>query len=318
MQQFLVALLLLCNSHLAFAFKKMTPKEYIAKYQDEAIKEMKRAKIPASITLAQGMLESGYGNSELARKANNHFGIKCHSDWTGPVFKMDDDAKNECFRKYKHVLDSYKDHSDFLTGKRRYADLFKLKITDYKGWARGLRKAGYATNPKYARLLIDMIERYELHKFDKGAKRQKRTNEQSIDKKDNRLKDEEAVGDIEITVGETHPVLKTKHWVKYVQVKPGDTYYSISKKKGISLRTLYKYNECNADTLLNVGDKIFLQPKRNKGTVKQITFQKGDNLYRIAQEYGIKLKHIYRRNRWSPKHKPKPGDTIILRGRRKK
>ena len=141
--------------------------DYIKKYRDIAVEEMKRYHIPASITLAQGLLESGAGNGTLARKSNNHFGIKCGSDWRGKTVKHDDDARNECFRVYKDPKDSYRDHSKFLAGKQRYAFLFDLKITDYKGWARGLKKAGYATNPRYAHQLIDIIERYDLDKYDK-------------------------------------------------------------------------------------------------------------------------------------------------------
>ena len=132
--------------------------EYIHKYKDIAVEEMKRYRIPASITLAQGLLESGAGKSALSRKSNNHFGIKCGGDWTGRTVRYDDDARNECFRAYKHPRDSYEDHSKFLKGRSRYAFLFKLKITDYKGWAHGLKKAGYATDPRYAYRLIDIIE----------------------------------------------------------------------------------------------------------------------------------------------------------------
>ena len=141
--------------------------DYIKKYRDIAVEEMKRYHIPASITLAQGLLESGAGYGTLARKSNNHFGIKCGSDWRGKTVKHDDDARNECFRVYKDPKDSYRDHSKFLAGKQRYAFLFDLKITDYKGWARGLKKAGYATNPRYAHQLIDIIQRYNLDKYDK-------------------------------------------------------------------------------------------------------------------------------------------------------
>ena len=139
---------------------------YIKKYRELAVEEMKKYHIPASITLAQGLLESGAGKSELARKSNNHFGIKCGGDWRGKTVSHDDDARGECFRAYKHPKDSYEDHSKFLVGRPRYASLFKLKITDYKGWARGLKKAGYATNPRYADQLIGIIELYELYKYD--------------------------------------------------------------------------------------------------------------------------------------------------------
>src|SRR6056297_1976947 len=141
---------------------------YIEQYKDLAVREMKRSGVPASITLAQGMLESDYGRSTLAVKANNHFGIKCHNDWTGKRIYHDDDRKNECFRKYNDVYESFKDHSDFLTGVNRYDFLFELKITEYKKWARGLKKAGYATSPTYASKLINLIERYQLHQYDEN------------------------------------------------------------------------------------------------------------------------------------------------------
>jgi len=152
----------------------MTTEEYIEKYKDVAIKKMKEYHIPASITLAQGILESGSGNSRLARKANNHFGIKCHKDWNGKKFYMDDDERHECFRKYHNPAESYRDHSLFLTQKGRYAFLFDYDITDYKSWAYGLKKAGYATNPKYPKLLIGIIERYNLSQYDTGGKKGKK------------------------------------------------------------------------------------------------------------------------------------------------
>ena len=139
---------------------------YIKQYRKLAVEEMKKYRIPASITLAQGLLESGAGQSVLARKSNNHFGIKCGGDWTGKTVSHDDDARGECFRAYKHPKQSYEDHSKFLAGRPRYASLFRLKITDYKGWAKGLKKAGYATNPRYAEQLIDIIELYDLDKYD--------------------------------------------------------------------------------------------------------------------------------------------------------
>ena len=149
--------------------QKITPEEYIQTYKDIAIEEMKTHKIPASITLAQGLLESGAGNSTLARVAKNHFGIKCHKGWEGDTYYMDDDEKNECFRKYDDVEQSFRDHSEFLCGRSRYAALFELEITDYEGWAKGLKAAGYATNPKYAQLLIDRINLYDLTQYDRIA-----------------------------------------------------------------------------------------------------------------------------------------------------
>ena len=167
MENRLVLFLLLFS--LQLSAQNMTRNEYIDKYKDEAIYQMKKYKIPASITLAQGILESGDGNSELAKKSNNHFGIKCHSDWKGERVYHDDDKKDECFRKYNTVRDSYDDHSEFLL-RSRYADLFEYALTDYKSWAKGLKKAGYATNPNYAKLLIKIIEENELHKLDNEIK----------------------------------------------------------------------------------------------------------------------------------------------------
>ena len=167
MENRLVLFLLLFSFQLSA--QNMTRDEYIDKYKDEAIYQMKKYKIPASITLAQGILESGDGNSELAKKSNNHFGIKCHSDWKGERVYHDDDIKDECFRKYNTVRDSYDDHSEFLL-RSRYADLFEYALTDYKSWAKGLKKAGYATNPNYAKLLIKIIEENELYKLDNEIK----------------------------------------------------------------------------------------------------------------------------------------------------
>ncbi|MBU1720205.1 MAG: glucosaminidase domain-containing protein, partial [Bacteroidetes bacterium] len=149
--------------------EKMSAPEYVGKFKEAAIREMEEGGVPASITLAQGLLESGNGNSPLARNANNHFGIKCHVGWEGETYIQDDDEANECFRKYKTVFDSYRDHSNFLRNRQRYAFLFELDPTDYKGWAKGLKKAGYATDPSYADRLIKLIEQYELHKIDEIA-----------------------------------------------------------------------------------------------------------------------------------------------------
>ena len=193
--------------------------DYIKEYKDIAIREMKRYHIPASITLAQGLLESGAGRGTLARKSNNHFGIKCGSDWSGRTVRHDDDARNECFRAYKHAEASYEDHSKFLCKHARYASLFKLEMTDYKGWARGLKKAGYATDPRYADRLIGIIELYELHRYDtkKGAK----------------WADE---------FPEPHqPYLAND--LLYIVVRKGDTFKSISKEFDISQKKLRKYND---------------------------------------------------------------------------
>jgi LysM repeat protein len=289
---------------------KNTPEEYLAMFQKKAIQEMERTGIPASITMAQGMLESAYGNSLLATKANNHFGIKCHSSWTGKKYFMDDDAKNECFRVYRNAEESYDDHSDFLVNGSRYDFLFELNAQNYKGWARGLKKAGYATNPKYPELLINLIEKYELHQLDKGVKIKAQKKGIEENKKDKKPEKEEAV-----TVNLNPKDIKTSdNYVDYIEVKKGDTFYSISKKHNISLKRLYKYNDCDESRVLSIGDRIYLQPKRNWATEKYYTVQEGDTYYSISQKFGIKLEKIYKRNRLSESDTLQVGQTLKLRG----
>ena len=275
---------------LASAFASSSPEQYIALYKNDAIKEMKEYGVPASITLAQGMLESSNGNSILAINANNHFGIKCHSDWTGDTYHMDDDAKNECFRKYPHVLDSYRDHSKFLKERSRYAALFALKISDYKGWAEGLKAAGYATNPKYPQLLINLIERYQLFIYDS----------------------ENAFVD-----SSKHVVFLSKNHVKLVKAKEGDNFESIAKEFGVSAKRLRKYNDA-ADTLqLKKDDVVFIQPKRKKGSEKMYEVKDGDSYRSISQDYAIRLKDLYKKNNISPGAIPKKGDKLNLKKKKK-
>ena len=168
----IISLFLFILNYTCRSQEKVTVAEYIDLYTDLAIKEMKNYHIPASITLAQGILESENGNSPLAIEANNHFGIKCHQEWTGKTYNHDDDIKNECFRKYTKAEDSFRDHSEFLTTRDRYKPLFDLDITDYKGWAYGLKQAGYATNPRYPEILIRIIEENGLAELDKGGSSQ--------------------------------------------------------------------------------------------------------------------------------------------------
>ncbi len=214
--------------------------QYIKRYAPIAVSEMHKYNVPASITLAQGILESGNGRSQLASKSNNHFGIKCHTGWKGGKVYHDDDEKGECFRKYKYVESSYEDHSQFLSGRRRYASLFKLKKTDYKGWSKGLKKAGYATDKNYPKKLIKIIETYELYEFDK------------IREKDlKRVKKE-------TTKNQRKPKVKTKkRAVKYYQVKKGDTLYSIAKKYETTVANLKKINDLTSNTI-SIGQKLII------------------------------------------------------------
>ena len=218
--------------------------QYIRKYAPLAVMEMHEYKIPASITLAQGILESGNGRSELASKSNNHFGIKCHKGWKGERVYHDDDEKGECFRKYKYVQTSYKDHSKFLTGRKRYAGLFKLRKTDYKGWAKGLKKAGYATDRKYPKKLIKIIQDYRLHEFDKFTKRDLKKGKR-VEKK--KKKEEEPM------------VTKPKYTLpNYYTVKKGDTLYSIAKKFDTTVDKLKELNGLKNNTL-SIGQKLLTQ-----------------------------------------------------------
>ncbi|MGY8910864.1 glucosaminidase domain-containing protein [Polaribacter vadi] len=215
--------------------------DYIRKYAPIAVKEMHEYKIPASITLAQGILESGKGRSELALKSNNHFGIKCHTGWTGDSVYHDDDEKGECFRKYVYPETSYNDHSLFLTQRRRYAFLFGYKITDYKRWANGLKKAGYATDPKYPAKLIKIIKDYKLYEFDKISKR-------AYSKEILALNDGESF---------EKPTVIQKTEPKFYEVEKGDTLYSIGRKFGVSVPVLKKLNNLK-DNTISIGQKLVL------------------------------------------------------------
>ena len=263
---------------------------YIKKYRELAVEEMKKYHIPASITLAQGLLESGAGQSTLARKSNNHFGIKCGGDWTGKTVSHDDDARGECFRAYKHPKESYEDHSKFLAGRSRYASLFKLKITDYKGWARGLKKAGYATNPRYADQLIGIIELYELHKYDEK-------NYLKWIKKNPNPHQTYIANDL-----------------LYIVVRAGDSWKSISKEFDISQKKLRKYNDLYKGYALQVGDILYLEKKNKKADKEHIVhvLRAGESMYSISQKYGIRLKNLYKMNKMDADD-PAPEVGTILR-----
>ena len=272
--------------------KNKAYEDYIRRYRTIAVDEMKKHRIPASITLAQGLLESGAGKSSLARKSNNHFGIKCGRGWHGRTVRYDDDRPNECFRAYKHVKDSYEDHSKFLRNGQRYAFLFRLDITDYKGWARGLKKAGYATNPRYADQLIGIIELYDLDRYDKkGGLKQAQRFPNPHD-----------------------PYLA--NGLVYIVGRPGDTFKALSKELGISSKKLRKYNELPKDYRFRGGEIIYLE-KKNKRAPKGYILHKvkpGDSMYGISQTYGIRLKYLYKMNKMKEDQgTPKVGTIMRIR-----
>jgi len=293
----------------SYAQRRITNDEYIDRYKDISIKEMKSSGIPASITLAQGMLESDCGNGTLAVKANNHFGIKCHDNWKGKRIYHDDDRAGECFRKYGSAEDSYIDHTNFLTNTRRYAFLFDYDHTDYKNWAKGLKKAGYATNPHYAKDLIRVIEDNELYKFDKGNVERSMKPHKTYDNND--VPDEVSIK--KRSVNEINGV-------KSIVVKPGDTYYSITNEFQMMRWELPKYNDLTFDSILHPGDILYLQPKRwraERGNDYHIV-QAGESMRSISQHYAVKLNKLYRKNRMEPGTQPVVGQKIWLRKRKPK
>ncbi|NNC84650.1 MAG: hypothetical protein HKN75_01130, partial [Bacteroidia bacterium] len=263
---FFAAFILLFSFSSTAQHKKITKQEYIATYKDFAIQDMIESGVPASITLAQAILESSSGNSKLATKAKNHFGIKCHSSWNGPSIKMDDDEKNECFRKYKTVLDSYRDHSKFLTTRGRYDFLFEYEITDYKKWSHGLKKAGYATNPKYGHLLIKIIEENELYDLDKLGQNYYAHNNSNKSK----TKKGRTVTSIKkskpVNVPNTTPskikISADRNNVPYVMSHAGDTWLSIATRNDMMLWQVLKYNDAEKYTPVYPNSVIYIKPKR--------------------------------------------------------
>lgn len=274
---------------------------YFDTYKEIAIKEMNRSGVPASITLAQGALESGDGNSRLAREGNNHFGIKCHNDWNGKRIFEDDDAKNECFRKYASVEESFKDHSDYLKSKTRYAFLFELSITDYRGWARGLKKAGYATSPTYAEALIKIIEDYNLNMYDRMEVSERRHHKRRTEKAPVSAPDVSLV---------RHEILE-RNRVKYILGKKGDTYESITRELDkLPWEILISKSDSVAD-----GQIIYIQPKRSRAESGKDTHvvKEGETMYTISQLYAIKLSKLYLLNNMSPGTRPSAGTVLQLR-----
>jgi len=277
---------------------KFTTEEYIDLYKEIAVLEMMESSIPASITLAQGILESSSGNSRLAREGNNHFGIKCHKDWQGPTIHMDDDTKNECFRKYESPEASFRDHTLFLTTRDRYAFLFTLDPYNYKAWARGLKQAGYATNPKYADILIDLIKRYELYRFDNGIP----VDTQIVAANDS------------LPVYPAHHNVFMVNRIKTVYLFPDESLDDIARLFDLKTPRLERYNEVNRTRQLEAGMHVFLQPKRHRGAVKYHRVNQGETMYMISQMHGIRISDLYKRNHMDALTEPALGEKLYLRG----
>lgn len=318
--------LFVCLSMLATAAQPSQQiLDYIDQYRAIAVQEMIEYKIPASITMAQGIIESGAGLSQLAKESNNHFGIKCHTDWTGEKVYHDDDEKGECFRKYDDVADSYRDHSTFLSSKQRYASLFELDPDDYKGWAKGLKAAGYATNPKYADMLINMIEEYQLYELDKMTladlkKIEKHPKEKTPDKQtdtaNNDPKQPDKKDDHVSWNGYAAEVYYFNR-IPTITARAGDTPESIAKQHHIKLSLLKDYNDIEQGGNFEEGTKIYLQPKRKKGTEKYHTVKTGETMWSISRDEGVRLSSLYTYNRMQPGQEPAVGEEISLRKKRK-
>ena len=281
--------------------KNAAYERYIGRYAEIAVEQMKLHGIPASITLAQGLIESGAGQSELARKGNNHFGIKCHG-WQGRKVYHDDDLSGECFRAYATARQSYEDHSMFLVNGRRYQSLFSLSIKDYKGWARGLKAAGYATNPSYAEALIRIIELYELYKYDGGK----------VIKHEGRHEYSEPTPVEEEKFG-----IFVRNKTPYVVVRNGETLSSISRMTGISVRRLAKYNEMPKNAVLKQGAPIYLEKKQKKASKeykgKYHVVKAGESLHSIAQDYAMRVETLYKVNHLSGDYSLQVGDRLRIR-----
>lgn len=310
----------------AFAQKPDIIRNYIETYKDLAIAEMQRTGVPASITLAQGIHETLAGTSDLVQRSNNHFGIKCKSNWTGETVFHDDDAKGECFRKYARAEDSYRDHSDFLRNSARYAALFSLDPADYSGWANGLKKAGYATNPRYPQVLIKLIEDYNLQQYTFQALN--RPNDVVV-------KDEPAAPGHDNDEGtartnavtppteeaDSAPVITYPTGVfhlnetKVVFVKKGTPYLAIAKEHSVSLGKLFEFNEIQQAEVTPSDQLVYLQRKRKTGLNDSHVVRYNESLHDIAQEEAIRIDALMELNWLNDGDMPAIGERLSLKSK---
>jgi len=301
-----IFILSLLPGHL-YSQKKVTSYvNYIEKYSDLAVSHMNKHKIPASITLAQGILESGAGLSSLAKESNNHFGIKCHTDWKGERVYKADDNPDDCFRKYKKVEDSFEDHSQFLL-RSRYSSLFQLEMKDYKAWARGLQQCGYATDKGYANKLINLVEIYELYQYDS------KKSGSASSSKDKKEKDKKGTTKID-RPRKDRDVYKT-HGLIYVEAGANDSFEAIAYDMDFKLKNLIKYNEVPEDFPLNKGDIVYLQKKKSKADKPyyEHVVKVGESMHSISQKYGLQLSKLYKMNKKNGEYVPEEGDVLRLR-----
>lgn len=303
------------SSFLAFAaYPQMSRTDYIKKYQLLAIEEMDRSGIPASIKIAQGCLESANGNSELSRKSNNHFGIKCKSGWTGKKVYYDDDEKGECFRKYKNVEDSYIDHTNFLMDNPRYFSLFQLPSDDYVGWAKGLKRAGYATAKDYDKRLIKIIEENQLFRLDYRI-----SFNQLTASGESPVNSEGVSNSLTINPFRSHQIIM-RNGLKTVVARKGDTYEIIAQELGLKPWMLAKYNDQPKGYRPQTHEVLYLEAKNKKAPKGVLTHnvRANETMHYISQIYGLKLKPLYKRNRMKPGEELQIGEEVFLREKKAK
>lgn len=335
-----ITMLMVCS---LFIFSNLSAQKsridaYVEQYKSLAMEEMIRTGIPASITLAQGLLETGFGQSTLAVNANNHFGIKCKTEWNGERVYHDDDTKGECFRKYNSVIESYRDHSDFLTSRPHYASLFKLDVTDYEGWAKGLKAAGYATNPQYPQRLIKLIEENNLHQYTLLALQQKQPSAEifaSVNTSATNVKtqvepQEEEVEKAEVEVSITQNVSIVEHEVvepatnypegiftindaKVLFAAAGTSLFALATRHNISYNKLLEFNDLGKIDIIEKGQLVFLQKKQKRGSKDIHVVEANEDLHEISQKEGMQLSSVLEFNNLQKGALPFVGQKLYLK-----
>ena len=301
----------------SFAQSKAIIQAYIEKFKDIAIEEMQRTGVPASITLAQGIHETGAGTSDLVTRSNNHFGIKCKTEWQGERVYHDDDARGECFRKYDDPVVSYRDHSDFLRNRAHYASLFTLDPTDYEAWAHGLKKAGYATNPKYPQILIKLIRDYNLQDYTLialGRKQPEANEPQWVKNTESSNLAMEASAGLKTEPKKAYPegIFEINN-TKVVYVLKGISYLRLAEEHNISLVRLLDFNEMKDGDVTTEDGLLFLQRKRKTGENDFHIVAPGETLYSISQAEGIRMESLLEYNFLTPNVQPAVGEKLYLK-----
>ena len=313
MKRILTGILLSLLAAVPAAGQKMTRSQYIEKYAETAVREMKATGIPASITLAQGCLESGNGNSTLATIANNHFGIKCHG-WKGKSIKHTDDAPDECFRSYASADESFRDHSDFLRYRDRYSFLFDLEPTDYKGWAYGLQKAGYATAQTYAASLIRIIEENELYRYDCLEAQEQKALPPTPTAAETSIQFKPLPGH-KLYEASLHREIRSRNDVPYIIARKNDTWRQLAREYNLFRSELLRFNDLRHKAVLQAGETVYLEPKKKESApyLDKHVVEEGETMHGLSQRYAVKMKKLYEYNAMVPGTEPEPGTILYLR-----